>query len=102
MAEDAADEGEIADLRDTRATHLRIMARVQGRRDGWFEVLKEIRKQAADAFGRDDDAAANRLRDLARSLKRHPYLDALDAEEKNSMERVDAANARLSEITSED
>lgn len=99
-------EREVADLRETRATHLRVMAREQGRRDGWYAALDEVRKIAAEAFMRDDDAKADLIRGIARDLgkatPRHPYLARVDASEQQSMEVVDRAALRLAELTSED
>lgn len=67
-------------------THERIVARVQGRRDGWHLVLSEILKRAGEAFANSDDAKAHSLRDLARELHRHPLTLRMDEEEKCSLE----------------
>lgn len=96
---------EIEDLRDSRATHMRILSRTQGRRDGWFAVVEELRKMAAEAYVRDDDRTAERLREIARKFSvpnpLHPYLVALDEGERESLVRIEAANARLAEIDPE-
>ena len=91
-------EEEVAVLQDRRHTYLRLLAGAQGRRNGWFAVLDEIRKRAADAFARDDDQTADRLRDLARGLKRHPYLEAVDSNERVAVEQVEAVDKRLAEL----
>ena len=97
---------EIASLRDTRSTHLSILSRTQGKRDGWFAALTELRKMAADAFMRDDDRTAEQLRGIARKLGTpnppHPYLSALDEQERDSMERIETAKTRLAEIAPEE
>ena len=73
----------------TVATHERIIARVQGRRDGWFAAVEEIRRRAGEAFAHGDDLNANALRQLAHELQRHPLVARMDEEERNSLDIIE-------------